>query len=134
MAKLMRRLNIQKIRSEKKITQKELAEKTGFPQGYISKMERGLVSTSEVFINKVKEVFAIENIDDYVSFEDLGTEVTDKERDFPIEPPVTLSRHGMNDKMMIERLFNILDRRDARIEKLEIENERLRQELEKYKS
>lgn len=130
----MRRLNIQKIRSEKKITQKELAEKTGFPQGYISKMERGLVSTSEVFINKVKEVFAIENIDDYVSFEDLGTEVTDKERDFPIEPPVTLSRHGMNDKMMIERLFNILDRRDARIEKLEIENERLRQELEKYKS
>ena len=64
MAKLVRRLNIQRIRSEKKITQKELAEKTGFPQGYISKMERGIVSTSEMFINKVKEVFAIENIDE----------------------------------------------------------------------
>ena len=134
MAKLVRRLNIQRIRSEKKITQKELAEKTGFPQGYISKMERGIVSTSEMFINKVKEVFAIENIDDYVSFKEQDTEVADNEQEFPIEPPVMLNRHGMNDKMMIERLFNMIDRRDARIEKLESEIERLRKEVEKYKS
>ena len=97
-------------------------------------MERGIVSTSEMFINKVKEVFAIENIDDYVSFKEQDTEVADNEQEFPVEPPVMLNRHGMNDKMMIERLFNMIDRRDARIEKLEMEIERLRKEVEKYKS
>jgi len=133
MARLMRRLNIQKIRSELKITQKELAEKTDFPQGYISKMERGIVSTSELFISKVKEVFKIENIDDYVTFEEQEATVPDYERDAAAELP-PLPHPGMDDKMTIERLFNIIDKRDARIEKLEAEIEKLRKELDKYKS
>lgn len=118
MAKLTRRLDIQKIRAERKMTQKELSRLTDFPQGFISKMECGKVSTPESFIEKVKEVLKIDNIDRYVTFEPTTAEET-------VEPVKT----EITDKMMIERLFNLLEKREARIEKLEYENDELRREL-----
>lgn len=123
MSKLTRRLDIQKIRAERKMTQKELSRLTGYPQGFISKMESGKVSTPEPFIEKVKEVLNIKDIDQYVSFDPVAAEEA-------VEPSNTLE---MTDKMMIQRLFNLLEKREARIEKLERENDELRRENEKLK-
>ncbi len=119
MSKLTRRLDIQTIRAERKMTQKELAHLTGFPQGFISKMESGKVSTSEAFIEKVKEVLEIQDIDKYVSFEPMPGAAEEPEEEVPQE---------MTDKMMIDRLFKLLEKREARIEKLELELDALRRE------
>lgn len=122
MSKLTRRLDIQKIRAERKMTQRELSQLTDYPQGFISKMESGKVSVPESFIEKVKEVLNITDIEKYVSFEPAATEDT-------TEQPYS----EMTDKMMIQRLFNLLEKREARIEKLEFENDELRREVAKLK-
>lgn len=124
MSKLTRRLDIQRIRAERKITQKELSRLTGYPQGFISKMECGKVSTPESFIDKVKEVLEIECIEQYVTFEPAAAVE---------EPSVPAPPKELTDKMMIERLFTLLEKREARIERLEQEIDLLRLELAKYK-
>ena len=126
MSKLTRRLDIQRIRAEKKLTQKELARLTDYPQGFISKMECGKVSTPEAFIEKIKTVLEIKNIDKYVSFVAPAPEVSD-------EPSEENTSSIMTDKMMIDRLFKLLEKREARIEKLEKENDELRRENERLK-
>ncbi len=126
MAKLMRKLDIQKLRSEKKITQKELSLMTGYPQAFVSKMERGKVSVPESFIAKVKEVLSISDIDAYVTFEEQAANNTTED--------IAAAPQEMTDKMMIQRLFELLEKREARIEKLENENDELRRELSALKS
>lgn len=130
MARLVRHLDIERIRSERKITQKELARLTDYPQGFISRMERGKVSTPVVFIEKVKEVLDIKDLNRYVTFDGLpGLSEVDSEDDGNDE-----EKAEMTDKMMIDRLFNLLEKHMARIERLEKENEQLREELASCKN
>ena len=122
----MRRIDLQTIRKERNITQKQLAELTGFPQGFVSKMERGVVSTSETFIAKVAEVFQIDDIDSYV-YDSTNEQNVQKvkavvEGKFP-------KTTATSDRVTIQRLFDLLDKREARIEKLEKEIDQLRREL-----
>ena len=126
MARLVRHLDIQRIRSERKITQKELSRLTGYPQGFISRMEQGKVSTPESFIDKVKEVFGIEDIMTYVTLD--GLSVNDEET---CEVAV---KTEMTDKTMVERLVRLLEKSQQRIDKLEQENEQLRERLAIYKN
>ena len=79
----------------------------GYPQSFISKIERGTASAPVALIKKVQEVFGIENI----------------------EPPEPMAKKDREAK-----LFEMLERRDARIEKLEAENDRLRQELDELRA
>ena len=127
MSKPKRRLDIQKIRSEKKLTQKELSRITGYPQGFISKMERGKAATPQSFIDKIRDFFEIANIDAYVSI------VEPLIKETPTEPEAKKPRRndeaGMSDKQMIQRLFKLLEKREARIEKLERELDQLHHEL-----
>lgn len=120
MSKLTRKLDIQRIRRENKITQKELARLTDYPQGFISKMESGKVSTPDAFIEKVKKALKIKNINDYVMFVGPEAEAEEETQD--------AQSTELTEKMMIERLFNLLEKREARIEKLERENDELRRE------
>ena len=126
MSKLSRRLDIQRIRAEKKLTQKELSSMTGYPQGFISKMERGRVSTPESFIEKVRDVLEIADIENYISYIKPSTS------DIPEAPEERMPRNsdiGMSDKQMIKRLFDLLEKRDARIDRLERENDQLHREI-----
>ena len=127
MSKLSRRLDIQRIRAEKKITQKELSSMTGYPQSFISKMERGRVSTPEPFIEKVRDVLQIADIENYIAY--IKPSTSDIPEDLPEERQPRNSDIGMSDKQMIQRLFDLLEKRDARIDKLERENDQLRREL-----
>ena len=128
MSKLKRRLDIQRIRSEKKITQKELAKITGYPQGFISKMEHGKVSTPESFIEKIRDFFEIPDIETYVSFtKPLKTEAPSEPE--VKKPNVNDDEAKMSDKQLIQRLFKLLDKRENRIEKLEKEIDQLHREL-----
>ena len=122
----MRRLDILTIRHKYRMTQKELSALTGFPQGYISKMECGKVSTPEAFIQKVSEVLKIEDIDTYISF--------DKKKNAPesVEETETLPVIDSNDQMTyqaFQMMMQLLEKREARIEKLEDEIDSLRKEL-----
>lgn len=128
MSKLKRRLDIQRIRSEKNLTQKELAKATGYPQGFISKMERGKVSTPESFIEKIRDFFEITDIDAYVSFiKPLQTKAPEEPE---VKKPISNDRVAeMSDKQLIQRLFKLLDKRENRIEKLEREIDQLHREM-----
>ena len=86
MSKLTRKLDIQRIRRENKITQKELARLTDYPQGFISKMESGKVSTPDAFIEKVKKA------------ESLGIPILDEEAFRALLPGGSLPAAPQNDE------------------------------------
>ena len=108
----MRRLDLQKIRGELGMTQRQIAEQTGYPQGFVSQIERSKVSCPEGFIEKLQEIFGLPNIYEYVSEEEESK-----------EPEVV---EESEEKSTIRRLFDLVERREARIEKLEAEIEQLR--------
>ena len=126
----MRRLDIQTIRRKHKLTQKQLSALTGFPQGFISKMECGKVSTPQAFITKVSEVLKIKDIDCFVSYDDTSKSV----QGTPDSKELlgTQLKDEPTDKMTIQLLFKMLEKREARIEKLEQENDALRSKLMAY--
>jgi len=126
----MRRLDIQTIRRKHKLTQKQLSALTGFPQGFISKMECGKVSTPQAFITKVSEVLKIKDIDCFVSYDDTSKSVL--ETPDSKELLGTQLKDEPTDKMTIQLLFKMLEKREARIEKLEQENDALRSKLMAY--
>lgn len=111
----MRRLDLQKIRGELGLTQVRVAEMTGYPQGFVSQVERGKVSCPEGFIEKLQEVYGLPNISEYVFEEEENKEPE-------AVPEVS------EEKSTIKRLFDLVERREARIEKLEAEIEQLRAE------
>ena len=122
----MRRLDILTIRHKYRMTQKELSSLTGFPQGYISKMECGKVSTPEAFIQKVSEVLKIEDIDSYISFDKKNNEPES------VEETDSLPVIDSNDQITLkafQMMMQLLEKREARIEKLENEVDSLRKEI-----
>ena len=125
----MLQFDLQRIRKEQKITQLVLSQMIGYPQSFISKIERGTASAPVALIKKVQEVFGIENIEPYVK-DDLQIKEEAMRNALGIEaPPEPMAKKDREAK-----LFEMLERRDARIEKLEAENDRLRQELDELRA
>ena len=58
----IRRLDLQQIRVRNNITQKRLSELSGYPQSFISQIERGKVSVPMSFIEKVSDILKIKDI------------------------------------------------------------------------
>ena len=116
----MRHLDLQRIRVEANITQKQLSELTCYPQSFISKMERGLVAVPEPFIEKVEKVLGIEDIEPYVTFGPKGKIEKPEEPDYP--------RPVLTDKETIKRLLDMIAQRDKTIEWMQDEITRLRSE------
>ena len=136
----MRQFDLQRIRIEKNLTQKKVAELTGYPQGFVSVIERGKASAPEAFINKVCEVFGVDNKDDYVkevanitirktknakSSKD-STDISEKKTS-PVADPV-VSMVGSPEQSLYSRFLDLLEKKERKIESLEREIERLKSE------
>ena len=118
----MRQLDLQKIRGEQKVTQLRLAELTGYPQGFISQIERGKSPAPEAFVRKVQEVFGIVDLEPYLIPDEI---------DLAKEQQIAELEEAKNEeRQIVQRLLTMLENRDARIMKLEAENDRLKVELE----
>lgn len=137
-----RRLDLQEIRVKHKITQQKIAAETGYPQSFISQIERGKVSVPLAFIEKLREVFNIEDVDDYVTYIEVNKVPVDVAEQIDSEPPKAVeveSRDAVQetpptaDQLTISRLVELLDKSERRNEKLEAEIERLKAELSTLK-
>ena len=118
----MRQLDLQKIRGEQKVTQLRLAELTGYPQGFISQIERGKSPAPEAFVRKVQEVLGIDDLEPYLIPDEI---------DLAKEQQIAELEEAKNEeRQIVQRLLTMLENRDARIMKLEAENDRLKVELE----
>ncbi len=137
-----RRLDLQRIRQEQKVTQLQLSELTGYPQSFISQIERGKVSVPMSFIKKLGEEFHIDNMDDYVTYIDITkpnksagvselvqAPVQDQKPEVEVQQEPSTS----TEKATIDRLVELLERSEQRNEKLEKEVASLRAEIEALK-
>ena len=138
----MRRFDLQRIRIEKNLTQKRVSELTGYPQGFISEIERGLSSAPTGFINKVRDVFGIDNIEDYISEvanivirEQKKSKSKKKSTDISTEvgiasaADVEPATSAMLEQSNVSRFLDLLAKKERKIEKLEQQIERLQAEI-----
>ena len=142
----MRQFDLQRIRKEHMVTQKALSEMTGYPQGFISVIERGKASAPEAFIAKVQEIFGIKDITPYIIYvsnleiraakQGLIKEKKPskkkaskpKEKPAPSVPGETAAQVAQ-EQSIVSSFLEILKKKEAKIEKLEAENEMLKQQL-----
>ena len=113
----MQRINLQYIRKSQGITQMQLAEMTGYPQGFISQIENGKVGAPEAFVQKLREIFKMSLAEIY-SPQPMGEtseEISDASSAEVCE--------------IVRRFMNMVERRDEKIERLEAEIERLKAQL-----
>ena len=137
-----RRLDLQEIRVKHKITQQKVAAVTGYPQSFISQIERGKVSVPLAFIEKLRSEFNIEDVDDYVTYIEVNKAPTETAEPIEAEQPKEVqveSRDAVQetfptaDQITISRLVELLNKSERRNEKLEAEIERLKAELSTQK-
>ena len=140
-----RRLDLQQIRVRNNITQQRLSELTGYPQSFISQIERGKVSVPMSFIDKVSDILNIKDINKYVSYiyitkPNTSADVSEQAQ-APEEKEPTVEADNEPDKPAeketVDRLVELLEKSERRIERqekkiefLEAEIGRLRSELE----
>ena len=118
----MRQLDLQKIRGEQKVTQLRLAELTGYPQGFISQIERGKAPAPDAFIKKLQDVLGIDDLEPYLIPDEI---------DLAKEQQIAELEGSRNeDREMMKRLLSMLESREARIVKLEEQIDRLNEKLE----
>ena len=135
----MRQFDLQRIRTEHNLTQKKVAELTGYPQGFVSVIERGKASAPEAFIEKVREIFGIEEISSYVKeVANITIKKPKKSQDdtniskdrsiqqkAEIDPNLTVSP----EQSIVTKFLELLSQKERKIEKLEAEIEALRNEV-----
>lgn len=133
-----RRLDLQEIRVKHKLTQQKIAEVTDYPQSFISQIERGKVSVPQLFIEKLRTLFNIEDVDDYVTYIEVKkvpaetaepAEAEQPKEEQPASGGDAQEALPTADQITISRLVELLNKSERRIEKLEAENERLRAKL-----
>jgi transcriptional regulator with XRE-family HTH domain len=123
----MDRLDIKRIRTENKLTQVKLAELTGYPQGFISQMENGNESIPASFVAILAEKLNITDINAYMYNDDTDTDSRHKMQN---------SCYGKNAKwqsgssdLTVQRLLDLIDKIDAKVDKKEAEILKLRQHI-----
>lgn len=113
----MEHINLQYIRKSHGLTQRQLAEKTGYPQGFISQIENGKAPAPAPFVVKLQEIFRMSNAELY-SQQPTGEQETQETGD----PQADV-------REIVRRFINMVERRDEKIERLEVEIERLKAQL-----
>ena len=142
--------DLQRIRKEKKVTQRELAEMTSYPQGFISEIENGKASAPEAFINKVAEIFNIAEIKGYIkedsnlsASKEKDSNVNEKDSNViaknsklpPLEIQSTKEDYEITiSKAMFTTIIDSLLKKDKKIEELELENQLLKKQLKSRKT
>lgn len=105
-------IDLQRLRRDHKITQQRLALLTKYPQSYISQIENGRVDANDRFLTTLAEVLGIKDLEPYFS-------------PSPEEKSMQQANNPSDLQGTINRLLDMLDRRDERIRELETENKRL---------
>ena len=130
----MRVLDLQRIRAEKKVSQVRVAELTGYPQGFVSVLERGKASAPEAFIEKVASALGVDNIENYVSEvanPNLQKKMAERDNTAKEKPAVAMTDGTAvsPEQAIVSNFLELLKKKEEKIEKLEAENEALRHEL-----
>lgn len=135
----MRQLDLQRIRIEHNLTQKKVAELTGYPQGFVSEIERGKASAPMPFIEKVSELFGIEDISTYIKEvanitikrKKKSQSSTDISTDRPMQPTAEIDPNltVSPEQSIVTKFLELLSQKERKIEKLEAEIEALRNEV-----
>jgi len=108
----MRRLNLAKIREEQRVTQQRLAELTDYPQGFISQIERGKANAPTAFIQKLQEVFGIDEIEPYLMAE---VEESAQAEDSTLSESAIGKVDELKAEGMAARFIKLLEHKDEQI-------------------
>ena len=100
------KLDLHKIRKEFGVTQRALSAMIGYPQSYISYVERGRADASKAFMEKLSKTLKIPDIERYMVNEDSQSGLQ-----------ATVEMHIVT----INKLLTMLEDKDRRIKELEDE-------------
>ncbi len=118
-------LDIKQLRTDLGITQLELSKKLNTPQGYLSQVENGKRKPSKELIDKLKSLLGKrKKIDKYW---------VAKQPQKPVVNQLNLDMNSAQQLSAIEKLISLLDRSQARVEALELENKKLKEEISQLK-
>ena len=119
-------LDVKQLRTDLGITQLELSKKLNTPQGYLSQVENGKRKPSKELIEKLKSLLGKrKKIDKYL---------VDKQPQKPVANQLNLDKNSLQQLSAIEKLISLLDKSQARVEALEVENQKLKAEIILLKS
>lgn len=119
-------LDVKQLRTDLGITQLELSKKLDTPQGYLSQVENGKRKPSKELIEKLKSLLGKrKKIDKYW---------VAKQPQKPIVNQLNSDTNSAQQLSAIEKLISLLDRSQARVEALEVENQKLKAEIAHLKS
>ena len=119
-------LDVKQLRTDLGITQLELSKKLDTPQGYLSQVENGKRKPSKELIEKLKSLLGKrKKIDKYW---------VAKQPQKPIVNQFNSDTNSAQQLSAIEKLVSLLDKSQARVEALEVENQKLKKEIAHLKS
>lgn len=119
-------LDVKQLRSDLGITQLELSKKLNTPQGYLSQVENGKRKPSKELIEKLKSLLGKrKKIDKYWVAKQPKKAVVNQ---------LNSDTNSTQQLSAIEKLISLLDKSQARVEALEVENQKLKAEIEQLKS
>ena len=119
-------LDVKQLRIDLGITQLELSKKLNTPQGYLSQVENGKRKPSKELIEKLKSLLGKrKSIDKYWVV---------KQSQKPVANQLNSDTNSAQQLSAIEKLISLLDKSQARVEALEVENQKLKAELALLKS
>lgn len=132
----MRRVDLAKIRSDYSISQKDLAEKLGVKQSFLSNIERGRSPLPPEKLDKIIEIFEIEDIDSYY-IEDIGNNSVSKSQS-------DNTNSIINDSAIFEKFVGIMEKMTeakyanesealSRIERLQDRNDFLNSQVDELR-
>lgn len=114
-------LDVKQLRIDLGITQLELSKKLNTPQGYLSQVENGKRKPSKELIEKLKSLLGKrKKIDKYW---------VDKQPQKPVVNQLNSDANSAQQLSAIEKLISLLDKSQARVEALELENQQLKAEI-----
>lgn len=114
-----RDIDLQRIRKDHKVTQQRLAELTKYPQSFISQIENRRVNAPAAFQKVLMEVLDISSLEPYY-LPAPGDEKFQNEN--------AIRNDELRDQQLtINRLLDIIDRRDERIRELENDLRRMQE-------
>lgn len=119
-------LDVKQLRTDLGITQLELSKKLNTPQGYLSQVENGKRKPSKELIEKLKSLLGKrKKIDKYWVV---------KQPQKPVVNQLNSDTYSIQQLSAIEKLISLLDKCQARVEALEKENQKLKDEIAQLKS
>ena len=114
-------LDVKQLRSDLGITQLELSKKLNTPQGYLSQVENGKRKPSKELIEKLKSLLGKrKKIDKYLVAKPPQKQVVNQ---------LNTDTNSAQQLSVIEKLISLLDKSHARVEALELENKKLKEEI-----